>query len=102
MVILRVASPLPCKTRTRVKRNIDYSSGSLQYNVSFIRLVHDREVDVLASFYTLLYSHKKRREGEDERFGGFHLAKGSLTLDHSIRSLPIKMLSIFLGRVFGG
>ena len=46
--------------------NMDYSSGSLQWNVSFIRLVHDWEVDVLASFYTLLYSHKIRREREDK------------------------------------
>jgi hypothetical protein len=29
-------------------------------------LAHDWEVDVLASFYTLLYSHRVRREGEDK------------------------------------
>jgi hypothetical protein len=35
-------------------------------HLSFIRLVHDWKVDVLASFYTLLYSHKMRREREDK------------------------------------
>jgi hypothetical protein len=33
-----------------IATNMDYSSGSLQWNVSFIRFVHDWEVDVLASF----------------------------------------------------
>ena len=46
--------------------NMDYLSGSLQWNVSFIRLVHDWKVDVLASFFTLLYSHRMRRDREDE------------------------------------
>ena len=46
--------------------NMDLWSGSLQRNVSFSRLVHNWEVEVLASFYTLLYSHRMRREGEDQ------------------------------------
>jgi hypothetical protein len=35
------------------------------YMIGFIRLVHDWEVDVLASFYTLLYPHNMRRDRED-------------------------------------
>jgi hypothetical protein len=46
--------------------NMDRSSGSIQWNVSFISLVHNWEVEVLASFYSLLYSQKLRREGEDK------------------------------------
>jgi hypothetical protein len=49
--------------------NMDFMSGSLQWNVSFIQLVHDWELKVLASFYTLLYSHRMRREGEDKLVG---------------------------------
>jgi hypothetical protein len=45
--------------------NMDYSSGPLQW-ISFICLVHDWEVDVLASFYIFLYSHIMKREREDK------------------------------------
>jgi hypothetical protein len=41
--------------------NLDFSSGSLQWNVSFTHTAHDWEVDVLASFYTLFYSHRVSR-----------------------------------------
>jgi hypothetical protein len=46
--------------------NIDTSGGTLQWNVSFSRLVHDWELEVLASFYTLLYLYRMSREGEDK------------------------------------
>jgi hypothetical protein len=46
--------------------NLDFSSRSIWWNVSFIRAAHDWEVDALASFYTLLYSSRVRREGEDK------------------------------------
>ena len=49
-----------------IAANMDYLSGSLQCNVSVIRLIHDWEVDVLASFYTLLYSYRMRQGREDE------------------------------------
>jgi hypothetical protein len=40
-------------------------SGSFKWDVSFIRAAHDWEVDVLASFFTLLYSFRVGSEGED-------------------------------------
>jgi hypothetical protein len=43
--------------------NMDLSSGSLQWNVSFIRLAHDREVNVfgfLLHLVVLLQSEKER------------------------------------------
>jgi hypothetical protein len=46
--------------------HLDFSSGFLQWDVSFFRAAHDWEADVLASFYTLLYSHRERREGDDK------------------------------------
>jgi hypothetical protein len=49
-----------------IANNMDCSSGSTQWNVSFIRLFHDWEVEVQASFYLSLYSQKMRREGEDK------------------------------------
>ena len=45
---------------------MDFTGGILQWNISFFRLVHDWELEVLASFYTLLYSHRMSREGEDK------------------------------------
>jgi hypothetical protein len=54
--------------------NLDFSSDSGQWNVSFIRSTHDWEVDVLASFYSLLYSHRVGRKGKIH-FGGFRLVK---------------------------
>jgi hypothetical protein len=39
-------------------------SGSLQWDVGFIRAAHDWEVDVLASFFTLLYSIRVRSVGD--------------------------------------
>jgi hypothetical protein len=49
-----------------VATNMDLSSGTVQWNISFIRLIHDWEVDTLASFYSLLYSFRSRRGGEDK------------------------------------
>jgi hypothetical protein len=40
---------------TSVTVHLDLFSGSLKWNLSFINVAHDCEVDVLASFSTLLY-----------------------------------------------
>jgi hypothetical protein len=48
-----------------VADHMDYSSGSLQWEISFIRAAHDWELDTVASFFTLLYSPRGRREGVD-------------------------------------
>jgi hypothetical protein len=41
-------------------------SDSLQWDISFIRAVHDWKVEVLASFFTFLYSIRVRSEGDDK------------------------------------
>jgi hypothetical protein len=45
---------------------MDFSNGSLQWNVNFIRLVHDWEVNVLASFYPFCIPIEFERDGEDK------------------------------------
>jgi hypothetical protein len=35
---------------------LDFSGGSILWNISFIRAAQDWEVDVLPSFFMLLYS----------------------------------------------
>jgi hypothetical protein len=64
-------------------------SGSFQWDVSFIQAAHDWEVDVLASFFMLLYSIRVGSEGETS-FGGLLLTKVTLMLVLSIRSLLTK------------
>jgi hypothetical protein len=49
-----------------VADHMDFSSGSLQWDVSFLRAAHDWEVVVFASFYSLLYSSSRSRVGEDK------------------------------------
>lgn len=80
--------------------HLDFASGSLQWDVSFIRAAHNWEVKALASFFTLLYSIRVRREGKT-RFGGPLLTKASLMLDPSIRSFLVNIKFLSLGRVFG-
>jgi hypothetical protein len=46
--------------------NVEYSNGFAQWNIVFTRLLHDWEVEILASFYSLLYSIKFRGVGEDK------------------------------------
>jgi len=41
-------------------------SRSYQWDVSFFQAAHDWEVDVLASFFSLLYSSKVDCEGGDQ------------------------------------
>jgi hypothetical protein len=46
--------------------NMERSNGSIQWNIVFTRMLHDWEVEVLASFYSRLYSFKFRGVGEDK------------------------------------
>jgi hypothetical protein len=49
-----------------VADHLDLSSGSTQWDVNFIRVAHDWELAIVASFFTLLYSLYGRREEEDK------------------------------------
>ena len=46
--------------------NVERSNGATQWNIQFTQLIHDWEVEVLASFYRCLYSCKMRENGEDK------------------------------------
>jgi hypothetical protein len=56
---------IACDNDALVAAHLVSKSGSFQWDVSFIRAAHHWEVDVLASFFTLLYSIRVSREGED-------------------------------------
>jgi hypothetical protein len=49
-----------------VANHLDLFSGSVQWDVNFIRATHDWELAIVTSFFTLLYSLRGRREGEDK------------------------------------
>ena len=46
--------------------NVERSSDSILWNIQFTRLIHDWEVEELASFYRCLYDCKVRGEGIDK------------------------------------
>jgi hypothetical protein len=75
-------------------------SESYQWDVSFFWAAHDWEVDVLASFFSLL--HPEWIMMGRISYGGLLLTKGNLMLDLFIRLLLAKRLFIFLGKVSGG
>jgi hypothetical protein len=62
-----------------IAENVERSNGVIQWNIQFTRLIHDWEVEVLASFYWCLYSCKLREDGRDKlwwtpsRKGGFEV-----------------------------
>ena len=59
--------------------NMERSNGAIQWNIQFTRLIHDWEVDVLATFFRCLYACKLREDGKDKwwwvpsRKGGFEV-----------------------------
>jgi hypothetical protein len=77
--------------------NVERSNGATQWNIVFTRLIHDWEVEVLASFYSCLYSYKLRGEGGDKlwwvpsRKGVFEVRSFYRVLSsHGARSFPWK------------
>jgi hypothetical protein len=41
-------------------------NGNIHWNIIFTRHVHDWEVEVVSSFFELLYSQRERHGGEDK------------------------------------
>jgi hypothetical protein len=54
---LKEAGCIASNKEASIADNIDLSSGSRQWNVSFLHSLNDWEVDDLVSFHSLLYSH---------------------------------------------
>jgi hypothetical protein len=48
-----------------VADHMQFRNGNLQWNIFFTRPVHDWEVDLVSSFFELLYSLRVRQGGED-------------------------------------
>jgi hypothetical protein len=46
--------------------NVERSNGVIQWNIVFTRLIHDWEVEILALFYSCLYSFEFRGIGEEK------------------------------------
>ena len=69
--------------------NRECLNGSAQWNVTFICRVRDWEVEVLASFYMLQYSHTMCGEGED-RMWWIPSRKGKLEVRSFYRILASK------------
>jgi hypothetical protein len=57
-----VLHSIACVKDASIVVYLELSSGSLKWNVSFSRATHNWKVDVLASFFNLLYSFRGRRE----------------------------------------
>jgi hypothetical protein len=57
---------IACVKDASVADNREVLGGSIQWNVSFIREVHDWELDIFASFFQVLDSARERRGGEDK------------------------------------
>jgi len=54
---------IACDKNLLVVAHLILENGSFQWDVKLIRVAHDWEVDVLASFFTLLYSIRFDRDG---------------------------------------
>jgi hypothetical protein len=79
--------------------NVERANGVSQWNIQFLRLIHDWEVEVLASFYHCLYSCKLREDGGDKlwwvpsRKGGFEVKSFYRALSgHGSISFPWKSI----------
>jgi hypothetical protein len=57
---------IACEKDAWVKENMDIVNGVTQWNVLFIRSVHDWELEEVSRFFELLYSHQIRHGGEDK------------------------------------
>jgi hypothetical protein len=63
---LSVLYGIACEKDAFVTAHMDFSSGSLQWDISFFHAAHDWELGVVASFFSLLYSLRVRRVREDK------------------------------------
>jgi hypothetical protein len=57
---------IACDKNSLVAAHLIMENGSFQWDVRFIQAAHGWEVDVLASFFTLLYSIRLDSDGEDK------------------------------------
>jgi hypothetical protein len=79
---------------------MQFSNENLQWNISLIRLVHDWKVDLVISFFDLLYSLRLRQGGGDRIYW-----IPSKTQTFKVRSFyhwfALPLAPYFRGRAFG-
>ena len=64
--IPRVVYYIACAKKAWVEENMAIVNGAIQWNVLFIRPVHDWKVEEVSRFFELLYSQQIRHGGEDK------------------------------------
>jgi hypothetical protein len=79
--------------------NMEHSNGIVLWNIVFTCLIHDWEVEVIASFYSRLYSYKFRGVGEDKLWW-VPSSKGSFKVRSFYRVLMSHGPFLFLGKAF--
>jgi len=83
-----------CDKNSFVAAHLIMERGSFQWDVRFIRAAHDWEVDVLTSFFTLLYSTSLDRDGEDKLWWS-PSRKGKFDVRSFYEALAFKETSFF-------
>lgn len=76
------------------------SNNSLQWSVSFIRLANHWEVELVTSFFNLLYSFRWSRGGDDRMFW-IPSKRRRFEVRSSYKALSLPVGSHFCGRTFG-
>jgi hypothetical protein len=79
---------------------VDHMQNSLQWNIFFTRKVYYSEVDLVSSFFHLLYSIRLRKGGED-KICWIPCKRRKFEVRSFYHVLSIPTVSSFLGRVFG-
>jgi hypothetical protein len=57
---------IACAKDASVATHLELFGGSNKWNIRFTRAAHDWEVDVIASFFRVLYSVRVKQEGKDK------------------------------------
>jgi hypothetical protein len=78
---------------------VERSNSAIQWNIVFTHLIHNWEVEVLASFYNCLYSYKLRGIGEDKLWW-VPSSKGAFEVSSFYQVLLLGPFR-FLGKAFG-
>ena len=64
-VCLKIAFPvlynIALVKEASLAANMDLSSGTIHWNINFIRLTHDWEVEMLASLFVVVFLKRKER-----------------------------------------
>jgi hypothetical protein len=79
---------------------LEFSNDSHQWNVNFLRAIHDWEVDFFASFFNLLYSFRMR-QGDEDKLCWVPSKRGLFDVKSYYNVLVPMIALLFLGGVSG-